>query len=216
MKVNLAHKELTVWSILVQVKFYVLGFVAVLVGLAMVLSKTHPPTKSLSKDYNYLYSVATSIKNGTEVNFPSLEKKLSAFNSLRPTFDPLFAKKYLDEEEFTKVESLLAAINERLAVKNNPVELFSKGSLSIERQNLQEAYSECKALKDLDILKEDYPFLYIYNQYRVSMIEELLDMHADAEQSKESLKAFFDGPVKEQVAMSPLLSLIQSDITNSK
>ncbi len=215
MKGDLVQKELTVWNVLLQLKWVLLSVAIFLISLALVLSKAHPERKSLAKDYNYLYSVATSIKNGTEVNLPSLEEKLEVFTSLRPTFDPLFTKKYLDVEEFTKVESILKGINNRLAVKNSLVDLFSKGSLALERQDLLQAYAECKALNETSFSKEDYPFLSIYNQYRVVMLEELLDMKEEAEKSREALKAYLKGAVKEVVEKSSFLSAIQSDVTNS-
>lgn len=216
MKSDLVHEKPTVVNVLIHLKWVLLGIFALLVGLASCLSKLHPEKQSKGRDYNYLYSMAESIKNGTEVNLPSLEKKLLSFKALAPMFDPLFTKRYLEEENFDKVDSILKGINERLVIKNPQVSLFSDASVLIEKKDLEGAYLESKAAQKRLLSKKQRPFLTVYNQYRLLLLEELLDRKDEAIKTGQALKVFLEGDGKELVEKSPFLSVIQKQMTEAK
>jgi len=176
--------------ILFQWKIPIMGFLT-LVGVASyTMTKLHPQKTIFGKEYNYMYSLENTMRNGSKVSIPKVESKLCSFENLRPLFDDLFIEAYLDEANIDKVDKLLDGIHERLPVQNEIVNNFTLGSLGMEEKDFKGCYEKGLALLENERLHVDYPTLYTYNLYRIHLLEEALGYNEKAAATKEKLLSY--------------------------
>lgn len=194
MQVEFSSKELSIKQVLFKLKYYILGFVAILFGLSFLMARLHPKRISYAKEYNYLYSMAESLAKGREVSLEKLDDKLQSFAALRPNFDSFFVKNYLEMEEFEKVTKVMEEVSLRLPTNAGFSEKFAKVSILLEKGELENAYATSVELKkDADLFKE-FPLFYAYNLYRIYVMEQCLSYDDKAASTKNELIAF----IKEQ------------------
>ncbi|MCH9617546.1 MAG: hypothetical protein SP1CHLAM9_08640 [Chlamydiia bacterium] len=213
MKVEIAPKEFSVREMVFQVKYYVLGFLSLLLLISYVMAKIHPALPSYAKEYNYLYSMGAALEKGREINLEKFDEKLVTFSALRPEFDGFFAKYYMQNQEFEKVEPLMESVKSRLPIKNEVTENFSKASVELEKKNYQGAYSYALKLKDHSVCKESFPLVFAYNLYRILVLEEILGYEELSLATKERLVHFIKedkcNKFSENVIMKKMLKLLE-------
>ena len=199
--------------ILFQWKMPIAFFLSLVALAAFGMTKFHPQKTFFGKEYNYMYSLENSMRNGSKQKVPKVENKLLSFVNLRPLFDDLFIEAYLEESNIEKVDKLLHDIHQRLPVEDVIVKNFTLGSLGIEQKEFESAYQRCLALLERENLSVDYPALYTYNLYRVLLLEEALGANEKALLTKEKLMSYLKEEKDTRTINSRVFRTINAKLT---
>jgi hypothetical protein len=213
MKVEITPKEFSIKEVLFQIKYYVLAFLGFLLLVSYVMSRLHPALPTYAKEYNYLYSMGAAMEKGREISIEKFDEKLLSFSKLRPEFDGFFAENYIVNKEFEKVELLMESVRNRLPIKNEVTESFTRASVELEKNNYKESYAYALKLKDHAVCKESFPLIFAYNLYRVLVLEEILGYKELSFDTKDTLVHFIKedkcSKFSQNIIMKKILKLLE-------
>jgi len=205
------ESDQSILKIALGLKYYIGGFVFCIGALSLAMAKMHPEKKSYAKDYNYLYSLLDDLQAGREVPVEKIEKKLEQFKAVRPEFDSFILDQHLKAQDFERAENLVGEIRKRSIFNDGMVTLFSDASIAYEKEGVEKGLEKCLELSKAEGFKENYPTLYLYNQFRIYAMEKELKLER-SEKTRADLLSYIKSCEEESKINQRMINIYRSSL----
>lgn len=204
--------EITIREIVNRGKYYIIFIAVCLFSLSFLMTKLHPKKVNRGKEYNYLYSIFSSIEHDEEVNYSLLEEKMQEYKELFPIYDGLITYKFIKEKNYDDFSVILDRIRKRLVVKNGLVNNFTDASVLVDSKK-ERAIERCLLLQDE--LGKNYLLTKIYNMYRVMLMERESGNSLEAEKLRKNLIVFLETVEGKNYLDSVIFKMVKEKISDS-